>query len=174
MHAWADVAVLAKARNTKGGFVAHSVANLPFLLSEGLDVAFVPPQTNMPRSARVSRVSLTGERTAIVEFEGIDDPETARGLVGSHCLVRRSDVGLWEGDDDAASWEGWSVVDVAHGELGRISGVIDNGAQSLLEVSRTDGDEHPLLIPLVDEFIDDVDASAKCVTVAIPDGLLDL
>ena len=52
MRAWTDVAVLARTKNLQGGFVAQSAAGLPFLLSEGLEVAFVPPVSDAPRAAR--------------------------------------------------------------------------------------------------------------------------
>ena len=54
MRAWTDVAVLARTKNLQGGFVAQSAAGLPFLLSEGLEAAFVPPVLDAPRRAQVT------------------------------------------------------------------------------------------------------------------------
>ena len=92
MRAWTDVAVLARTKNLQGGFVAQSAAGLPFLLSEGLEVAFVPPVSDAPRRARVTTVSAIDDRTAVVAFDAVEGIDAAEALVGCHCLVRRADL----------------------------------------------------------------------------------
>ena len=50
---------------------------------------------------------------------------------------------------------------------------MDNPVQSLLEVS-VPGKDDPVLVPVVDEIVLDVDVDAQTVHVALPNGLLDL
>lgn len=45
--------------------------------------------------------------------------------------------------------------------------------QHLLEVAR-EGQEGPVLIPVVDEFLEGVDEQTRCIYVNVPQGLLDL
>ena len=172
MRDWMDVAVLAKTRNMKGRLVVRSAAGLPFLLEEGDEVAFVPPQTDLPRRAVAISVHPLGGEAAEVVFDGVDG-DTARGLVGCHCLMRRADLDGSLFEEEPALWDGWEVVDCRHGLLGSVAGVADNPGQELLEVDRADG-KGMLLIPAVDAFVRGVDVEAGTVRVSIPDGLLDL
>ena len=171
MHAWVDVAVLAKTRNLNGRFVARGAAGLPFLLEPGDEVAFVPPQLDAPRRAIVAEVKPLDDRTAEVAFEGVDGG-IAGVLVGCHCLVPRDSFDAAVLDEAPGLWEGWKVIDEAHGEIGVVAGLIENPAQCLLEVQRPDG--NTMLVPVVDEIVRDVDAEAGAVSVALPNGLLEL
>lgn len=171
MHAWADVAVLVKAKNLKGRFVARAAAGLPFLLEEGDEVAFVPPQLDAPRRAIVSDVRLTGDYTAEISFEGVD-AEAADALAGCHCLIARDSIDQSVYEQAPGAWEGWEVVDAEAGRIGVVSGFIDNPGQALLEVERPTGEF--VLIPVVDAVITGVDVEGGCVSVALPKGLLEL
>ena len=172
MRDWMDVAILAKTRNLKGRLVVQGAAGLPFLLQEGLEVAFVPPQTDLPRKSTVLSLRMLDDRSAEVAFDGVDG-DSARGLAGCHCLIRRCDVDESAFEDEPAMWEGWQVFDDAAGLLGAVSGVIDNPGQALLEVSRADGRGN-LLVPVVDEIVRDVDVDGRAISVTLPNGLLDL
>lgn len=172
MRDWMDVAVLAKTRNLKGRLVVQSAAGLPFLLREGVEVAFVPPQTDMPRSSTVTYVGMVDGHCAEMEFEGVDG-EAAQGLVGCHCLMRRSDIDESLFEDEPTMWENWQVFDQEGGLLGEVASIAENPGQALLEITRADG-RGELLVPVVDEFICDVDVDAQAIYVALPDGLLDL
>ena len=172
MRTWIDVAVLAKSRNSKGRFAVTATAGLPFLLEEGDEVAFVPPQLDVPRTALVGFVNLTGDRSAEVTFEDIDDPATMQALVGSHCLIRRDLIDEDEFLDAPGAWEGWRVVDRTLGCVGEVAGIVDNPAQTLIEVSREGG--LTSLVPVVDEIVVGIDVASQTVEVDLPKGLLDL
>lgn len=174
MRAWADVAYLATTKNLNGGLVARSAAGLPFLLSEGLRVALVPPRLDAPREVTVASVQMRADDEALVFFDEVADAATAQALVGCHVLAPREafdpadlvPAGEW------ASWEGWQVVDAAAGRVGAVARIEEMPLQSLLVVARPDGTE--ALIPLVDELIAGVDEDARRIDVVLPAGLLDL
>ncbi|MBQ9041236.1 MAG: 16S rRNA processing protein RimM [Eggerthellaceae bacterium] len=171
MHAWADVAVLAKTKNLKGRFVAYAAAGLPFLLEDGDEVAFVPPQLDVPRKAVVSYVNLLDDHTAEIEFDGVDG-DAASVLAGSHCLIPRNVIDESVYEEAPVTWEGWTVVDVSADQIGVVAGLLDNPGQALLEVEREDGST--TLVPVVDEIIRGVDVEDRTVLVDLPNGLLDL
>ncbi len=173
MRAWTDVAVLAKTRSLAGGFVVKSTTGLPFLLRVGMEVAFVPPVTDLPRRARVSGITGATDTTARVLFEGIEDMSQAKALVGCHCLVRSELLDLESPAIGALSWMGLRVVDERFGDLGEVSDVLENPGQMLLEVVSPDR-KSPLLIPLVDEFIVSADPFDARIVVSVPEGLLNL
>lgn len=171
MREWADVAVLAKAKNLQGGFVVRSTAGLPFLLEEGMEVAFVPPVLDVARYAKVRAIEEQGGEF-VVFFEGVEDRSTSEALTGCHCLVRRIDL-----PEDALvvgshGLIGWAVRDEAAGFSGTVSDVIDNPGQALLEIAGKDGDT--VLVPLVDEFVCAIDEEAHSIELNAPAGLFDL
>lgn len=170
MREWADIAVLAKAKNLQGGFVVRAAAGLPFLLEEGMEVAFVPPVLDAPRQATVRAIEQHGT-DIVVFFDGVDDRGVAERLSGCHCLARRADL-----PEDAllghAGIVGWHAIDEAAGFEGTVTDVIDNPGQSLLELTGEDG--RVVLVPLVDDFIVGFDEQAELIELAAPAGLFDL
>ena len=191
MRAWADVAVLTARKNVNGGLVARCAPGLPFLLSEGAEVAFVPPVLDMPRRARVEEVRPLDGASAVVRFSGIDDADTAGALVGCHCLRRRAELPELARAAAAAradEAEGWEVRDVRAGRVGTLLRVEERPAQDLLVVRRdaaagatgaavadaAAGASPEVLIPLVDEIVLHVDDEARTIEVDLPAGLLDL
>ena len=171
MRAWIDVAVLAKSKNLNGRFVVQATAGLPFLLEEGDTINLVPPKLDVPRIVTVKSIEAIDDNRAEVTFEEVDTPEIASELVGMHCLIRRDLI-----DDSSlmaapALWEGWPVIDSQIGMVGTLVGVIENPGQALLEVSR---EGESVLVPFVDEIVNDVDIEQGVVRVTLPNGLLDL
>lgn len=190
MRAWVDVVELTNTKTLNGGLVARRAAGLPFLLKEGIEVAFVPPVLDAPRRAKVVSVHSMGSDEAVVSFSGVDDVETASLLVGCHCLARRTDVSVdVQISARSSDWEGFSVHDAAHGFVGHVVGVQELPTQCLLEVSPRDsassegeGDSGErcipragvVLIPLVDAFIVEMDEENRCIYMDLPAGLLEL
>ena len=174
MSDWIDVAVLAHTKNLNGGLVARSASGLPLLLDEGMDVALVPPVLDAPRNVTVASVDMRKENEGLVFFEEVVDAHAAEMLVGCHCLVRKSDVDeeivLFE--QARMSWEGWRAVDEAAGFAGEVARVEERPVQSLLVLRGDTGAE--FYVPLVDEFIIDVDEAGRCIHLNCPAGLFEL
>lgn len=174
MRSWADVAELTKAKSLEGGLVARCAPGLPFLLREGMEVAFVPPVLDAPRRARVRSVQARGEDAAVVAFDAVGDIRTAEMLVGCHILVRRADLPAGALEAAVGEWDGWEVHDARAGRLGTVAGIRLLPGQELLEVEADAAGARTILIPLVDEFVAGVDPDARRIDVDVPDGLLDL
>ena len=66
---------------------------------------------------------------------------------------------------------GFRVVDSQHGDIGTIEQVIEYPAQPLFQVMKN-GTE--ILIPVIDEVIDNVDRTNKTIYITAPNGLIDL
>ncbi len=192
MERWANIAVLLKAKDAEGGLFVKATKGLPFLLTEGLEVTFVPPVLRVPRSARVASISQTHDNRLVVYFEGITSREISEQLVGHSCLVRRSDVPA-EAFQDKHSLVGYTVVDQAYGTVGQVVRVEENPAHPLLVVKPLDSyacqggmsagtsenaafsdQSTEYLIPLVDEFVCDIDEDALLLTLRLPEGILEL
>lgn len=187
MRTWADVAVLAKTRSLQGGFVAQSAAGLPFLLSEGQEVAFVPPVLDAPRRAHVTSAASLDDHSFAVTFDAVEGIDVAEALVGCHCLVRRAELPAGVFDVRPDAWEGWRVFDASTGFVGEVLGMVELPGQTLLEVApgaksaaaeesgaASGAPARTILIPLVDEFIVSVDEDECRIDVDVPSGLLEL
>ena len=174
MRAWIDIACLVHTKNVNGGLVARSAAGLPFLLSEGMEAALVPPVLDAPRRVTVESLQMRNDFEAVVFFEEVADAATAEALVGCHCLVRRAEVAdeLAELESDLPSWEGWRVFDAEVGLVGQVVEIEDRPLQPLLVVAREGRED--ALIPLVDEFIEGLDEEARRIDMRLPAGLLDM
>ncbi len=174
MRGWVSIAYLAKPKNLNGGLVARGASGLPFVLYPGLRLAVVPPQLDAPRTLTVREASERADNEALVFFEEIADLSAAELLAGCELLAREDEVDLsvLEDAEELPAWEGWEVHDGVAGLVGEVVEVAERATQPLLTVRRPEGGE--ALIPLVDEFIVDVDEAARRIDVALPTGLLDL
>lgn len=111
-------------------------------------------------------------KVVILKLEGINDRNKAEEQRNKNVYIDESNLQrLPEDTYYVRDLIGISVVteDV---ELGKITDVIQNSAQDLYEVKTADGKK--VYIPVVKEFIKDVDIEAGIVNVTLPEGLLDL
>lgn len=138
-----------------------------------MEVVFVPPVLTEPKSAIVEEASFIKDDAWFVRFEGVESKGAAEELVGRYCLVRKAD--LPEGWEDLADGglAGYQVVDEELGELGAVDRLVEMPAQALLAVTLSDGSGEAL-IPVVDEFVREVDEGARVVRVAVPASLVEL
>lgn len=68
--------------------------------------------------------------------------------------------------------EDFIVIDVRAGELGKVTQVIDNNNNLLMEI--TGNRNNPLLIPLHPDLIHEINSAEKTITIETPDGLLEI
>ncbi len=172
MSSWTKAAYLSKARQLQGGLVARNAAGLPFLLRPGLEVSFVPPTLDGDRHGVVESVERLSGEDYLVFFRNIRDIDAAQRLAGSFCLARTEDVGEALAQTPGLRLEGCRVVDIALGEVGVVSGIVDNLSQQLLEVTSSDGSV--FLVPNVDAIVVSFDVDARIVRTSLPAGIMDL
>ena len=109
----------------------------------------------------------------VVKLEGIDDRNAAEEIRGMEVSIYASDLDeLPEGEHYVRDLIGCRVIDTAGGaEVGILKDVIQNTAQSIIEVERTDG--RSVLIPAVDAFLRGIDEEAGVIEVELIPGFLD-
>ena len=66
---------------------------------------------------------------------------------------------------------GFTVEDIAFGEVGIITGVNDTTSQALFEI---DHSGKQILVPIIDLFIKNVDRESKNILLDVPEGLIEL
>ena len=110
----------------------------------------------------------------VVRLEGIEDRNAAEDIRGMDISIYAKDMEeLPEGEHYVRDLIGCKVVDLAQdgAEIGVLRDVIQNTAQSVLDVSTPDGKQ--VLIPAVDVFLRSIDEEAGVIEVELIPGFLD-
>jgi 16S rRNA processing protein RimM len=106
----------------------------------------------------------------VLKLAGVEDATAAAALRGRDVLAEAQDVPrLPEGVYWVERLVGARVMDVVMGEIGRVTDVVETGGVDLLLVKDPDGVE--TLVPLVKDFVTEIDEAAGTIRVSIPDGL---
>lgn len=109
---------------------------------------------------------------AVFALKGIEAAESARELVGNLVFVRRDELPQpGENEYFVADLVGCEVVDLDGIQIGRVAGVVHGPAHDWLEIRRAAGKE--ALLPVVSEFVRDVDVAGRRIVAAPPKGWLD-
>lgn len=109
----------------------------------------------------------------ILKLEGADDRNAAEALRGKDLYITEDDLPeLPEGQYYVRDLIGMSVTEEDGNLLGHVTDVLQNTAQDIFEVESENGKK--LLIPKVDQFVLDIDAEKREITVRLIEGMLDL
>jgi 16S rRNA processing protein RimM len=112
----------------------------------------------------------------IVKFEDTDTREDAQFLAGKTVFLRQQDLSAPEptDEDDEVALEdlvGFRIVDLTYGDIGEIEEIAELPEQLMAILTYH---EREVLIPLVDDLIEEIHLSKKTVTMDLPEGLLEL
>lgn len=109
------------------------------------------------------------DSTALIKFQDYDTADAAKELCGCDVYFPHA-LTPAPSEEDEYTWRyftGFHVREEKAGDLGEITYVDDSTENVLFHV----GD---YLIPAVEQFITDIDHRARIITMALPEGLLDL
>jgi len=120
----------------------------------------------------IERSSLHKSELLRVKFEDIDGDEDANPLLKCDLYLPLTFLPELEGNKFYFhEIIGYTVEDVNFGKVGIITGVNDSTSQALFEIDRN-GKE--VLIPLIDDFIKNVDKENKVMKLEVPKGLIEI
>jgi 16S rRNA processing protein RimM len=104
-----------------------------------------------------------------IKFEDVDDEIAADELLGQSIYLPLKMLPKLEGNKFYYHEViGFNIEDKRHGIIGRIVSINDSAAQPLFEV--INGDKE-MLIPMIDQFLVEIDRKGKTVKMDLPDGL---
>lgn len=109
-------------------------------------------------------------KKTVAKFDGIDDRTKAESLKGYEVLISRPNSNPTQEDFNLGDLQGFKVL-CDQKVLGNIDSFETNGHQDLLRVK---SDETFFLVPLIDEFIVDLDFENEEITMDLPEGLTNL
>lgn len=159
----------------RGEFRINLYAQDSLNLKEGKNLLFRHTDSGPGReefSALCRSVRYQKDRP-VIRVEGIDDRNAAEEIRGMEVCIEADELDeLAEGEHYVRNLLGCRVVDLAAGEeVGVLKDVIQNTAQSVLEVETSEG--KLVLIPAVDAFMRSIDEEARLIEVELIPGFLE-
>ena len=120
----------------------------------------------------IEKASIHREKFLRTHFEDVDTEESADTIVGKDVYLPLTMLPKLEGNKFYYhEVVGFDAIDQRLGNFGTILRISDNGVQALFEVQK---DDAIILIPLIDEFIIEVNRENKSILFNTPEGLIDL
>ena len=160
---------ITKKHGFKGNLILHLETDEPELY-QNMESVFI--ETNgMLVPFFFETIGPHSKNKLLVKFEDLT-PEEAEKLVNRSVWLPLDT--LPELEDDAFYYHeiiGYKVIDSRKGEIGLIKNVNDSGMQALFEI---DFDGKQILIPVVDDWILEVNKDEKFIRIETPDGLIEL
>jgi len=120
----------------------------------------------------IEKSSLHKEKFLRTQFEDVTSEDTADNIVGKDVYLPLSFLPQLEGNKFYYhEVEGFTAIDQRLGNFGTISRITDNGVQALFEIEKG---EAIILVPVIDEFIIEVNRENQSILFNTPEGLIDL
>lgn len=120
----------------------------------------------------IEKASLHKEKFLRTQFEDIDSEDAADDIVGKDVYLPLAMLPKLEGNKFYYhEVEGFQAIDQRLGNFGTILRIVDNGVQALFEIENGDA---IILVPVIDEFIIEVNRADKSILFNTPNGLIDL
>lgn len=110
------------------------------------------------------------DEEVLVTFEDLDDPATAKKLIGKNVYVKQEELAE-TGGDSPLLWIGFEIVDKKKGSLGKIEDMMQAGPQWIAKLTIR---EKEVLIPMVPDLITDISIKKKQIKTDLPDGLIEV
>lgn len=160
---------ITKTHGFKGNLILHLETDEPELY-ENLESVFIERDGMLvPFFFEFAQPYSNGK--LLVKFEDIS-PEEAERLVNRPLYLPMENLPELDGTDFYYhEIVDFRVIDEKHGEIGILESVNDSGVQALFEIK---SGEKEILIPVVDEWILEVNREEKFIKIETPEGLIDL
>lgn len=114
----------------------------------------------------------THKGRVVLKFRGVEDIAQAEALIGCEVQVPRSERAQLEpGSHYIADLVGCTLFNAAE-KVGQVAEVQFGAGEAPLLVVRADKRE--LVVPFAEEFLRRVDLRARCIEMALPEGMLQL
>lgn len=121
----------------------------------------------------VKSLEMKGFDDGLIGFEDIKNPETAKLYTNKELYLTEADIEKWfkKSGGEFDYLPGYMVNDATLGNLGTVKEVIESPGQILISFDY-EGEER--MVPLVDDFVVEVNLPLKTLKLDLPDGILEL
>ena len=163
---------LSKTYGIKGELIAKLDVDTPdkYQCITSLFIELAPNIAPVSIAVLEIRISLNG--VARILFEGINTIEKAKPMVGKSLFLPLTMLpSLKENLFYFHEIIGFDVLDVNHGNIGKVDEVLEYPHQAIIQVKNGNKE---ILIPAIDKMIVKVDRKNNILEVNTPDGLIDV
>ena len=152
----------------RGEVKIYPWADYPEFLEE-FDTFYI--KKNKMHYQRMKAVSVRAHKNVVlIQFEGIDNTELARNLIGKVLYLDRDEIELEEGFYFVADLIGCKVINhETEEEIGTVADVKNLGASDIYYIQGADGKEY--MFPAVEEFLMGTDIENKTIRVKVIEGM---
>lgn len=163
------VGKVTKAHGLRGEVKVFPFSEEPANLVQYKTLVLVDSRASLSAMLTVTKSRIQG-KTAVIQFNTIDDRTKAENIEGMGVLLPLDDLPAVDGDEYYwHDYEGKLVVDRNGTEIGRVDHLFSNGAQDVLVVKNNGGE---ILIPVTNEIV--LEEIAETLVIDPPPGLLEL
>ena len=162
-----NIVKISGTHHLKGGVKGVSYLD-DIKLLEGNKVIVETPGGQKRVLTVVAAKSLSGNKV-VLEFEELNSKSEAALLANALVYIKRELIDIEDDEYLVSDLIGMEVVDNNHGVLGKLTDVFETGAHDIYVVNEGAAE---IMIPVVDEFVKDVDFNNRKITTEIIDGML--
>ena len=137
---------------------------------KGLKCMFIQDKTGSFLPWFIEGTRQKNETEVFIKTEGIDKKEDARELIQKEVWLTESDFKKYAAKTAPINLLGYTILE-GEKALGIIEEVIEQPHQIICRIA-IEGKE--VLIPLHEQTLKKIDQKNKCITVQLPEGLLDI
>jgi 16S rRNA processing protein RimM len=167
---WVSLAVLRRPRGIRGEIFAETLGSPLDRFTAGLAVVMFDPAGN-GQPAEIERSWVHNGRL-VLKLRGIDTRSAAEAIQGWDVRIPLEErPPAPAGRYYLSDLIGFEVFSRDERKVGTVTGWIDPGGPALLEVMKGNAQ---ILVPLVPEICQNVDASRRRIIVQLPEGLEEL
>ncbi len=110
------------------------------------------------------------DKNLLVKFDDVDTEAIAKKITGFDVYLEKENIDAYS-ETAQQGLIGFQVEDSIRGSIGHLVAIQDIENNPLFVIEH---EGHELLIPIHDDFIQDIDDVNKVIKVNLPDGLVDL
>jgi 16S rRNA processing protein RimM len=112
-------------------------------------------------------------KTVVVKFKGVNSANESELLVGTSVYMPLTELPPLKGKNKFYYHEviGFTAIDVNMGKIGIVTDIVDLTAQPVIQIM---ADKKEVLVPLIDEFIVEVNKTTREFTLNTPEGLISM
>lgn len=154
----------------QGAFnIAIDEGYIKFIKKNGFVFIELTNQTFVPY--QIQTISKTDEETAVISLEEFDSIELAKTINGRDLYLEKNQLPINEQDFVGGHLTDFELIDKTVGKLGKIQEIYDLPQQVMAEIIFK---EKTILVPLIEEFIVEINPSKQFIKVDLPEGLLEI
>jgi len=117
-----------------------------------------------------SYVKAVNNEEIVINVEDIEKVEAAKKLISKNVYVDEAVLKGFERQSPLL-WIGFNVIDKKEGAIGKIEDIMQTGNQWIAKITYKDTE---VLIPLIEQTINNLNIKTKTMQMTLPDGLLDV